>query len=77
MQTNTLYVGNLKDPTDYEQLSKLFSPYGKVVEIKINTNRDFGFVSMSSNSQAKNAKKALDCSNFKGNFIRVIFSHTG
>jgi RNA recognition motif-containing protein len=77
MQTNRLYIGNLKNSTNYEQLNKLFSPYGKVVEIKINTNRDFGFVSMSSNSQAKNAKEALDCSNYKGRFIRVIFSHTG
>ena len=77
MQTNRLYVGNLKNPTDYGQINKLFSPYGKVVEIKINTNRDFGFVSMSNNSQAKNAKEALDCSDFKGSFIRVIFSHTG
>ena len=34
MQTNRLYIGNLKDPTNYEQLNKLFSPYGKVVEIK-------------------------------------------
>jgi RNA recognition motif-containing protein len=77
METNTLYVGNLKNPTDNEQLSKLFSPYGKIVEIKMNNNKDFGFVRMSSNSQAKNAKEALDCSNFKGRFIRVIFSHTG
>lgn len=61
-----LYVGNLSfDSTDAE-LRQLFEPHGSVESAKVATDRDtgrsrgFGFIEMSSNSDAEAAIAALN-----------------
>ena len=71
MQSSKLYVGNFNYSTTGEQLEKLFSPYGKVVETNVIGNKGFGFVEMSSISEAEKAKEALDGSDFEGRTLRV------
>lgn len=71
MQGNKLYVGNFNYSTTDEQLEKLFSEYGKVVEVSIIGNKGFGFVEMSDSSEAEKAQEALDGSDFEGRTIRV------
>ena len=43
-----------------EQLKQLFANYGKVQEVKVLKGRRYGFVKMSSPSEAKKAKKELN-----------------
>jgi len=71
MQGNKLYVGNFNYSTTDKQLEKLFSEYGKVVEVSIIGNKGFGFVEMSDSSEAEKAQEALDGSDFEGRTIRV------
>ena len=71
MQGNKLYVGNFNYSTTDEQLEKLFSEYGQVVEVSIIGNKGFGFVEMSDSAGAEKAKEALDGSDFEGRTIRV------
>ncbi len=79
MATGTrLYVGNLSFQTSESSLRAAFEKTGgKVVEVKIVTDRDsgqprgFGFVSMSSPAEAQAAMKALDGSSLDGRNIKV------
>lgn len=56
-----LYVGNLPYSVREEQLETIFAQYGTVESTKVITNRDtgrskgFGFVEMSSDSEAQEA----------------------
>lgn len=71
MQGNKLYVGNFNYSTTDDQLEKLFSEYGKVVEVNIIGNKGFGFVEMSDVSEAEKAQEALDGKDFEGRTLRV------
>lgn len=71
MQGSSLYVGNLGYSVTEEQLRELFSSYGEVKGIRIIPNRDFGFVDMSSPSEAEAAKTALNGSDFQGRTLKV------
>jgi len=71
MQGSSLYVGNLSYSVTVEQLRQLFSDYGEVKDVRIVPNRDFGFVDMSSPSEAEAAKTALNGSEFEGRTLRV------
>lgn len=71
MQGSSLYVGNLSYSITVEQLRQLFSDYGEVKDVRIVPNRDFGFVDMSSPSEAEAAKTALNGSEFEGRTLRV------
>ncbi len=61
-----LYVGNLSYEIDNAALEKMFTEYGTVDDAKVITDRDtgqskgFGFVEMSSSSEAQAAITALD-----------------
>ena len=59
MQGKKLFVGNLSHcvsvTEETEQLKKLFANYGKVQEVKVLKGRRYGFVKMSSPSEAKKA----------------------
>ena len=61
-----LYVGNLSYDIDNAALEKMFSEYGTVDDAKVIMDRDtnrskgFGFVEMSSSSEAQAAMTALD-----------------
>ncbi len=71
MQTNKLYVGNLSYNATHQDVEELFSNYGTVLSVKLIEGKGFGFVEMSNQADAENAKKKLDGSEFKGRNIRV------
>ncbi len=71
MQGSKLYVGNLNYSITNEQLGELFSEHGEVIEVNIIEGRGFGFVEMSSSSEAESAKEALDGTDFRGRTLRV------
>lgn len=71
MHGSKLFVGNLSYSVTQEQLKELFSQHGTVVDIRIIGDKGFGFVEMSSQSEAENAKNALDGFNFDGRNMRV------
>ena len=71
MQGSKLYVGNLSYSVTVEQLTELFSNYGEVRQVNIIEGRGFGFVEMSSQAEAENAKAALNDSEFEGRALKV------
>ena len=70
-QGKKLYVGNLTYSVSMEELEELFSNYGKVEDVKLIEGKGFGFVEMSSQSEAETAKTALNGSDFKGRALKV------
>lgn len=71
MQGNKLYIGNFSYSATDEQLEKLFSSYGKVIQVNIIGNKGFGFIEMGSPEEAKKAKEALDGSSLDGRVLKV------
>ncbi|MDD3777366.1 MAG: RNA-binding protein [Actinomycetota bacterium] len=71
MESSKLYVGNFNYSTEDSQLEKLFSKYGEIKNVTIIGQKGFGFVEMSNTSEAKEAKEALDGSDFEGRTLRV------
>lgn len=61
-----LYVGNLSFDATEEELRQIFEPHGAIESAKLATDRDtgrsrgFGFVEMTSNSEAESAIAALN-----------------
>jgi RNA recognition motif-containing protein len=72
-----IYVGGLPYSATEQQLSDLFSPHGAVVSARIITDkftgqsRGFGFVEMSSDSEAQAAITALNGSEMGGRTLTV------
>jgi RNA recognition motif-containing protein len=72
-----LYVGNLNYDTESFALRDLFAQYGEVVSTNIIMDREsgrsrgFGFVEMSDEEGAENAKAALDGYEFEGRQLKV------
>jgi len=71
MQGSKLYVGNLSYSVTTEKLEELFSTYGEVKQVNIIQGRGFGFVEMSTPSDAEKAKEALDGSDVEGRALKV------
>jgi len=71
MQGSKLYVGNLSYSVTNQQLEELFSNYGEVRQVNIIEGKNFGFVEMSSQSEAEKAKTVLDGTEFQGRNLRV------
>jgi RNA recognition motif-containing protein len=71
MQGSKLYVGNFSYSVSENDLREMFSNHGEVKEVKVIEGRGFGFVEMSSPSEAEKAKEALNGSNHKGRTLRV------
>ena len=71
MQGSKLYAGNLSFSVTKEELEELFSNYGEVKQVNIIEGRGFGFVEMSTPSEAEKAKEALNGSDFKGRTLKV------
>lgn len=61
-----LYVGGFSYGTTEEDLSKMFSEFGKILSVKVITDRDtgnskgFGFVELSEPKEGQEAIKALN-----------------
>ncbi|MCE5293463.1 MAG: RNA-binding protein [Chlamydiales bacterium] len=72
-----LYVGNLPHRTTEDELRNLFAQYGTVVSAQVIVDRDtgrskgFGFVEMSSDSEAQAAIDALNGQEFDGRPLTV------
>ena len=72
-----LYVGNLPFTVSEEALSEKLSAFGRVESVKLITDRDtgqskgFGFVEMSSDSEANAAIQGLNGSDFDGRPMKV------
>jgi len=71
MQGSKLYVGNLAHSVTEEQLRELFSSHGEVEEVTMILGRDFGFVELSSSSEAEKVKEALNGSDLAGRTLKV------
>jgi RNA recognition motif-containing protein len=72
-----IYVGSLPYSTTEGQLSDLFSPYGKVADSQVITDRftgqakGFAFVEMENDDEAEAAIAALNGSSFGGRTLVV------
>ena len=66
-----LYIGNLNYTASMEEVEELFTKYGSVESIKIIERKGFGFVEMSTQAEAEEAKEKLDGFIFKGRRLRV------
>jgi RNA recognition motif-containing protein len=71
MRESKLYVGNFSYSTTKEDLEKLFSGYGEIKEVKVIEGKGFGFVEMSSPTEAEKAKEALNGTEYSGRTLRV------
>ena len=74
---NKLYVGNLSYEVTDGSLQELFAPHGSVRSAKVITDRDsgrskgFGFVEMSSDSEAQAAIAAMNGKAIEGRNLTV------
>jgi RNA recognition motif-containing protein len=72
-----IYVGNLAKDVKEDELTQLFSEYGKVTSVKIlrdlfsQESRGFGFVEMQGQEDAKKAIDALNIMDLKGKKLVV------
>jgi RNA recognition motif-containing protein len=72
-----IYVGNLPFSTTDADLEDLFAEYGDVERAKVITDREtqrsrgFGFVTMSNESEGRDAVDALNDADFNGRNLRV------
>lgn len=72
-----IYVGNLGYSVTNETLSNKFSQFGSVNSAKVimdkdtNRSKGFGFVEMSSSSEASSAIQSLNGSEFEGRNMNV------
>lgn len=72
-----LFVGNLPADISEKEFKDLFSKFGDLGEIFLNTQRSFGFVKLDTRVNAEHAKQELDGYTFKGRCIRVRFASHG
>lgn len=71
MQGSKLFVGNLSYNVTKDELEELFGAHGEVRQVNIIEGKGFGFVEMSSQSEAQKAKEAIDGTDFKGRTMKV------
>ncbi len=72
-----VFVGNLSFSTSDNDLRDAFAPYGEVASAQVITDRDtmrsrgFGFVEMTSDSEAEQAIRALNGTDLQGRTLNV------
>jgi RNA recognition motif-containing protein len=73
----SIYVGNLNYEVSPEDLSEVFSEYGKVKRVHLPTDREtgrkrgFGFVEMETETEEDKAIETLDGAEWMGREIKV------
>lgn len=70
MATKTLYVGNLPYGTREEDLRALFEPYGPIEDVRIMSDKGFGFVDINEEMVAT-AIEATNGKDFNGRPLTV------
>jgi len=74
---NKIFVGNLSFDIDEKALEELFSPYGKIEETKIITDRfsgkskGFGFITFTDEESAEKAIKEMHNKEIEGRALKV------
>ena len=74
---NRLYVGNLAYDSNKESLRAAFSQFGEVTDVHVVTDRQtgqsrgFGFVTMSSQTEAETAMQSMNGAELDGRRLRV------
>jgi RNA recognition motif-containing protein len=71
MEGSKLYVGNLSYSATIEEIKALFAGFGEVRDVKVISGKGFGFVEMSSQTEAEKAKKELNGTQFMGRALTV------
>jgi RNA recognition motif-containing protein len=77
MNSNKLYVGGLPYSITDDRLQEIFSPHGAVESARVITDRmtgrsrGFGFVEMSSQTEAEEAIQKLNGSDLEGRSLTV------
>jgi RNA recognition motif-containing protein len=77
MSNNKLYVGGLPFSVTDDKLQEIFTPHGTVESARVITDRmsgrsrGFGFVEMSSQSEAEEAIQKLNASDLEGRSLTV------
>jgi len=73
-KNNRIWVGGLDDETSEKELEDQFKKFGKIVDIKLRTNRSdiFAFIEFEENEHAQDAIERMDQSRLKcGNKVKV------
>ena len=73
----TLYIGNLAHETTDVDLRTAFSPFGKIVSVKIVSDRrgrpkGFGYVEMSDEDSARGALESLRGTQINGRTMDIV-----
>jgi len=77
MNSNKLYVGGLPYSVTDDQLQEIFSPHGTVESARVITDRmtgrsrGFGFVEMSTQSEAEEAIQKMNGTDLEGRSLTV------
>lgn len=66
-----LAVSRLNYSVTNKLLGKLFSQHGTVINVRVNREKGFGLIEMSSLTEAEKAKKALNGFDFEGRTLKV------
>lgn len=72
-----IYVGNLSFDATQPDLESLFTPHGKIDDVRLITDRysgrskGFGFVEMPNDDEAESAIQALNGTEFQGRSLTV------
>ena len=75
--SDRLFVRNLPFNTTEDEVKKVFTPFGKIVDCHLpvddsNRNKGFAFVKFAQSKDATEAKLSLDGSSFQGRLIHVL-----
>ncbi|XP_066155503.1 hrp65 protein-like isoform X1 [Euwallacea fornicatus] len=71
---NRLYLGNISNEVNDEDLAELFKPYGETAEIFLNKEKNFGFIKLDYHANAEKAKRELDGTMLKGRTLKIRFA---
>jgi len=71
MQGTKLYVGNLSYTVTSEDLRELFAAHGEVQSVNVIEGKGFGFVELSGQAEAEQAKRELDGTDYKGRKLKI------
>ncbi len=73
MQTR-LYIANLPFSFNRDDMTRLFSKYGKIVDVYVPDKKGFGFLEMSNPSEALNVINNTDKKMIEGRKLSVVFA---